>query len=166
MSILKISSTMEDYLKVIFRFQQKKRFARVSDVSSAMGKAKSAVTAALRSLSKKGLIIYQPYEPVTLSAEGKKLAEQIVVRHRIIVDFLKNVLDVPQNYAQSAACKMEHSMDAKVLDCFVCFLVFVNNPRETVWRDEFHQLKKNGATTHACKICVNEYLSKLNKESV
>ena len=83
----KLSATLEDYLGVVLRFQKEKRFARVSDIASAVGVAKSAVTAALQSLASKALINYQPYEPVTLTEEGEKRAEEIVLRHRIITTY-------------------------------------------------------------------------------
>ena len=161
-----LSATLEDYLEVIFRFQQEKQFARVSDISSALGKAKSAVTAALHSLSKKRLVNYQPYEPVTLSAKGREKAEQIVLRHRIIADFLENVLAIPKKQTQSAACKMEHSVDAKVLGRFVCFLAFVGRPRKKgiSWRDEFQRFMKRGTVTRTCKYCVDEYLRELEQD--
>ena len=160
-----LSSTLEDYLEVIFRFQQEKRFARVSDISSALGKAKSAVTAALHSLSKKGFVNYRPYEPVTLSTKGMKKAEQIVLRYRIIADFLENVLAIPKKQAQSAACKMEHSVDAKVLDRFVCFLAFIGRPRRKgiSWQNEFYRFIKKGTVTRTCKSCMHEYLRGLEQ---
>lgn len=159
-----LSATLEDYLQVIFRFQQKKHFARVSDVASALKVARSAVTAALHSLSEKGLVNYQPYEPVTLSVKGLKRAEQIALRHRIIADFLKNVLAIPKAQAKSAACRMEHSVDARVLDRFVCFLAFVGRPRKkrTSWRNEFQRFMKKGTATRSCKYCVDEYLRELD----
>jgi len=55
-----ISPVLEDYLEVVLRFQREKHFARVSDISKAMEVGKSAVTAALKSLSGKGLVNYQP----------------------------------------------------------------------------------------------------------
>lgn len=165
--MLKLSSTLEDYLQVIFRFQQKKQFARVSDVASALKVARSAVTAALHSLSEKGLVNYQPYEPVTLSAKGRERAEQIVLRHRIIADFLENVLAIPKEQAQSAACRMEHSVDAKILDRFICFLAFIGRPRKKgiSWRKEFHRFMKKGTATRTCKYCVDEYLRGLEQET-
>ena len=161
-----LSSTLEDYLEVMFHFQQEKRFARVSDISSALGKAKSAVTAALHSLSKKGFVNYRPYEPVTLSTKGMEKAEQIVLRYRIIADFLENVLAIPKNQAQPAACKMEHSIDKKVLHRFVCFLAFIGKPRRKgmSWQDEFQQFMKRGTVTRTCKYCMNEYLRELEQK--
>jgi len=162
----KLSATLEDYLQVIFRFQQEKQFARVSDVASELKVARSAVTAALHSLSKKGLVNYQPYAPVTLSVKGREEAEQIVLRHRIITDFLENVLAIPKDQTQSAACKMEHSMDAGILARFVCFLAFIGRPRKkgTSWRNEFQRFMKKGTATRTCEYCVNEYLRGLEQE--
>lgn len=154
-------------MQAIFRFQQEKQFARVSDVASALKVARSAVTAALHSLSKKGLVNYQPYAPVTLSAKGRERAEQIVLRHRIIADFLENVLAIPKYQTQSAACKMEHNADAKIFDRFVCFLVFIGWPRKkgVSWRNEFQRFVKKGTATRTCKYCVDEYLRGLEQET-
>ena len=164
MVMSKLSSTLEDYLQVIFRFQQEKQFARVSDVASALKVARSAVTAAFHSLSKKGLVNYQPYVPVTLLAKGRERAAQIVLRHRIIADFMENVLAIPKDQAQSVAGKMEHSVDTKTLDRFVCFLAFIDRPRKKgmSWRNEFQRFVKKGTATRTCKYCVDEYLRGLD----
>ena len=158
-----LSPTLEDYLEVVLRFQRKKHFARVSDISKAMEVGKSAVTAALKSLSKKGLVNYQSYEPVTLSREGQQRAEQILLRRRIIKDFLKKVLDVKKNRAESTAGKMEHTIDKEVLDRFVCFLAFISTFRSKgkTWREEFVQFIKKGAGSLSCRQCIDEYLKDL-----
>jgi DtxR family Mn-dependent transcriptional regulator len=67
-----LSATLENYLEAIFRLEEEKGFARVRDISSGLDVAKSAVTTALQSLSEKGLVRYEPYEPVRLSAEGRR----------------------------------------------------------------------------------------------
>ena len=64
--VRELSSTLEDYLEAICRLEQEKGFARVRDIARALGVANSTATAALQALSKKGLINYEPYEPVTL----------------------------------------------------------------------------------------------------
>ena len=71
----RLSSTLEDYLEAILHIEQKKRFARVRDISKAQAVAKSAVTAALQTLSEMALVNYQPYEPVTLTSKGMEKAK-------------------------------------------------------------------------------------------
>jgi len=155
-----LSATLEDYLETVFRLEQEKRFARVRDISAALDVAKSAVTTALRSLSEKGLINYQPYEPVTLSTEGRQKAGRIVLRHRVMEDFLRNVLGLEAERADSMACGMEHAIDRDALDRFVCFLAFVGRRRKEgeSWLDEFRRFIREGTAEQTCEECMQQYL--------
>jgi DtxR family Mn-dependent transcriptional regulator len=162
--LINLSATLEDYLRVMLRFQREKQFARVSDVASSLKVSRSAVTAALRSLEAKGLVNYQPYSPVTLSVKGKERARHLAFRHRVIADFLENVLAVSGEQAEKVACKMEHCVNTEILDCFVCFLAFAGRPRKNrmSWRAEFQRFMKKGVDARSCKYCVDEYLRGLN----
>jgi len=122
--------------------------------------AKSAVTTALQSLSGKGLVNYEPYEPVTLSPEGRERAERIALRHRVIEDFLRNVLGLDAERASSLACGMEHGIDRDALDRFVCFLAFVGTPRERgeSWLEEFRRFIREGTAERTCEECMQQYL--------
>lgn len=156
----KLSATLEDYLRVILKFQREKRFARVSDISLSLKVAKSAVTAALQSLSSKGLIHYQPYEPVTLTKEGEQQAEEILLRHGIILDFLQEALAVEPKQAESIACKMEHAIDPQALEKFVCFLAFIHtrSGKGKTWLSDFQRFMESGVNGRTCKQCIRDYL--------
>jgi len=158
-----ISPVLEDYLEVVLRLQGEKQFARVSDISAALKVGKSAVTAALKSLAKKSLVNYKPYEPVTLSEEGKQMAEEILLRRRIIQDFLEKVLGIQAGPAAATACKMEHSVDRKVLDRFVCFLAFISGAgkKGKTWREDFARFIKGGTESRSCRQCIDGYLKSL-----
>ena len=162
----RLSATLEDYLRVVLRFQRKKHFARVSDISTTLGVAKSAVTAAVQSLSSKGLVSYQPYEPVTLTKEGERRAEEIVLRHRIILDFLQDVLAIEPKEAESIACEMEHAINNPALEKFVCFLAFIGTRagKGRTWLKEFRSFTKSGSQGRTCKECIREYLHKTRDE--
>jgi len=162
----RLSATLENYLEAIFRLEQEKHFARVRDISAALHVAKSAVTTALQSLSEKGLVNYEPYEPVTLSAEGRQKAGRIVLRHRVIEDFLRNVLGVDADRADSIACGMEHVIDRDALDRFVCFLAFVGRRRKEgeSWLDEFRRFIREGTGENTCEECIEQYLESVGIE--
>jgi DtxR family Mn-dependent transcriptional regulator len=87
-----LSSNMEDYLEAIFHISQEKQAARAKDIADRVMVNKSSVTGALRSLSEKGLVNYAPYDIITLTAKGKRLAEEIVRRHAALKDFFIKVL--------------------------------------------------------------------------
>lgn len=161
-----LSPVLEDYLEVVLRLQREKHFARVSDISTAIEVGKSTVTAALKSLSEKGLVNYRSYEPVTLSKKGEEIAEQILLRRWIIKDFLEKVLAVEKNRVESAACKMEHAVDKDVLDRFICFLAFISRARRKgkTLRDDFMHFINEGIGSWSCRQCIDKYLKELERE--
>ena len=165
--MIDLSPVLEDYLEVVLRLQREKHFARVSDISTTIEVGKSTVTAALKSLSRKGLVNYRSYEPVTLSKKGEELAEQILLRRRIIKDFLEKVLAVDKNRVEATACKMEHAVDKETLDRFVCFLAFISRARRKgkTLREEFSQLIDGGIGNRSCQQCIDEYLKVFELES-
>lgn len=161
-----LTATLENYLETIFRLEQERGFARVRDISAALDVAKSAVTTALKSLSGKGLVNYEPYEPVTLSPMGRREAGRIALRHRVMEDFLRNVLGLEAERADAIACGMEHVIDRDALDRFVCFLAFVGRRREEgqSWLEEFRQFVREGPVGQTCEECIEQYLQEVGIE--
>ena len=100
--IERLSSSMEDYLEAIFHISQEKQAARAKDIADRVMVNKSSVTGALRALSEKGLVNYAPYDIITLTVKGKRLAEEIVRRHEALNDFFIKVLLIDQDEAEEA----------------------------------------------------------------
>ena len=162
-----LSATLEDYLEAIFHLEQRKHFARVRDISEALSVAKSAVTAALRSLSEMALVNYEPYEPVTLTATGMEKARAIALRHRIMGDFLQHVLGLNADRAESIACGMEHAIDTEAMERFVCFLAFIGQRAEKGrnWLEEFRRFISEGADGQTCRECIAEYIERAKSDT-
>ena len=162
-----LSATLEDYLETIYLLEERKRVARPRDICEAQGVASSTVTAALRSLADKGLVNYEPYELITLTDEGRERAEELVTRHRIISDFLENVLGLEADQADATACGMEHAIDSEALERFVCFLAFMepHSPDGAKSLERFRRFIKEGAGGQTCKECVEEYMGSLRQAS-
>ena len=163
---VELSSTLEDYLEAIFRIEKRKRVARVRDISKALGVAKSTVNAALKSLARKGMIDYEPYELVGLTDEGRRRAGDIVVSHLIIRHFLEDVLALDAGKAERIACEMEHAVDREALERFVCFLAFMEREEngKSRWIDQFHDFISEGATGKSCRECMSEYMKAVRSE--
>lgn len=163
----KLSATLEDYLETIYFLQWRKGFARVRDIAEALQVADSTATAAHHSLDPKGLINYGPYEPVTLSAVGRERSEEIVLRHRIIEDFLGSVLDLSPGRAESIACEMEHCIDREARERFLCFLAFTkqHSPWGIDRLEQFRRFLREGADGQTCRECVAGYMEHLQQTS-
>lgn len=122
---IKLSESLEDYLEVILNLEQAKKVARAKDIADKMGVQRGSVTSALKSLKNKKLINYEPYSFITLTSKGKTLAQEITRRHRILRDFLLNVLQVDEETAESTACRMEHAIDSKSLEMLLSFFDYI-----------------------------------------
>jgi DtxR family Mn-dependent transcriptional regulator len=120
-----LSPTMEDYLEAIGHLEEREGQAHVKDIAEAASVHMSTVTTALRTLSKKGLIHYQPYQAVTLTGEGRKVADRILGRHEAIKAFLSDILLVGEKVAEQNACRMEHVLDRQVIKHLSLFGRFV-----------------------------------------
>jgi DtxR family Mn-dependent transcriptional regulator len=121
-----LSESLEDYLEVILKLEEANKVARAKDIASKLGIQRGSVTGALKSLEEKGLINYEPYSFITLTQEGKKIAEEITYRHSVLKDFLSNVLQIDAETAENTACRMEHTIDRKTLERLVCFIDYIN----------------------------------------
>ena len=120
-----LSPVLEDYLETILGLAHAKGSARARDIADALAVHKSTVTAALRSLAAKGLVSYSPYESVTLTVAGRRIAGKVARSHGGIRRFLTDVLLLDERTADQNACRMEHVMDRQAtdrLDLFVRYL--------------------------------------------
>ena len=79
-------------MQAVCRIEQDQRVARPKDISEAQNVASSTVTAALQSLAERGMINYEPYVLITLTAEGRERAEQLATRHHIVRNSLADIL--------------------------------------------------------------------------
>ncbi len=125
----KVSSSLEDYLETIYDLVNQKGSARAIDISKNLQVGKSSVTEALKTLSKKGFINYAPYESITMTIEGEKIAQKVAQKHATIKEFLVNFLDIEKEEAAQNACRMEHVISEIVFDKMRCFNEFFKSTK-------------------------------------
>jgi len=160
-----LSASLEDYLETIYLIVQKKQAARAKDIGGQLQVKASSVTGALRMLSEKGLINYAPYDIITLTSEGERLAYDVLQRHKALYHFLKEVLGVDEQEAQDGACRLEHAISPAVLQRLISFINFVQQcPRVgTQWIQEFDSFCQRGTMGESCRECIADCLKKLKK---
>ena len=153
-----LSSSLEDYLEAIFRISEKKLVAHANQIAKTLDVTKSSVSWALKQLSDKGLINYSPYEAISLTDEGKILAEKIAGHHDEIKNFLCEVLSVDPSLAEENACRLEHVLDKDVLDQMRQFTDFLEKCPRTgkQWMREFGQFCKKGWNLENFPECSSE----------
>ncbi len=152
-----LSESLEDYLETILELEKSQKVARAKDIADKIGVQRGSVTGALKALSEKGLINYEPYSFITLTPSGKKIAREIKRRHEILEDFLVRVLGVEETQAAETACRMEHAIDKQSVDKLVEFINFIDRcPRTgSDWVHAFEQFcATREPNDQACKTCM------------
>lgn len=153
-----LSESLEDYLETILYLEKDRKVARAKDIADRMGLQRGTVTSALKSLAERGLINYTPYSFITLTAKGKKIAEEITGRHASIKKFLIKILQIDVQTAEETACRMEHVVDAKTLARLTMLSDFLSTcPRAGVdWLQEFAAFSANRKCGKGeCRTCID-----------
>ena len=112
------SLTVENYLKAALLISMKSREEWVStgELATALGVSPGTVTSMFKTLSDSGLATYKPYEGVSLTPAGKKLALRVLRRHRLIELFLVDTLKLTWDRVHEEAEHMEHAVSDYLVD--------------------------------------------------
>lgn len=106
----------EDYLETILLLKKKKGVVRSIDIARELNYSKPSVSRAVGILREDGLIVMRADGHLELTDEGKKRAESVYERHKVLTRFLTDILGVPQEIAEEDACKMEHVISKETLE--------------------------------------------------
>ena len=151
-----LSSSMEDYLEVIYELAGDGRGVRVKQIADHLGVSLPSVTSALRTLSDAGLVTHERYRPVELTPSGRARADALVNRHDALVRFLTEILLVDLETAEGEACRMEHAIGPVTLQRLVNFLQAVQRcPRGNAeWLNRLHARWRGQTCEEPCEPCV------------
>lgn len=100
----------ENYLKAIYKLAEAEPAAGVSTnrIAAALATRAASVTDMLRRLADKGLLAYEKYRGVQLTAEGRRLALLTIRKHRLWEVFLVQQLGFNWDEVHEVAEELEH----------------------------------------------------------
>ncbi len=110
-----ITTVIEEYLEGIYRLQEKSGVARTSDLVKLLQVVPGTVTNTVARLEKEGYITHKPYKGVKLTEKGRKIAVQVVRRHRLSERLLTDILRVKWDEVHEPACKLEHGLTDEII---------------------------------------------------
>src|SRR5271166_2588439 len=103
------SPAVEDYSKAIFSLQSHSdEPVSTNALAERLGITPGSVSAMLKKLDELGLITHVPYRGVRLTAEGRRLALEVIRHHRLLESFLAEELGMPWDRVHAEAEVLEH----------------------------------------------------------
>lgn len=103
-------------MKAIFHLQADSPLVTTNALALELNTSAASVTDMLKKLKQKRLLHYQPYRGFKLNVEGKKVALDIVRRHRLWEYFLSEKLKFTWDEVHELAEELEHINNKKLTD--------------------------------------------------
>ncbi len=112
---MKIKESAEDYLESILVLSESREKVRSIDIVKHMNLSKPSVSVAMKKLRENGYIKMDSEGYITLTDEGKRIADKIYERHVFISQWLEE-LGVSHDVALEDACRIEHVLSDETFD--------------------------------------------------
>ena len=107
--------SVEDYLETILRLSKSLPQVRSIDIVHDTGYTKPSVSVAMKNLRQKEYIVMDESGYITLTEEGRAIAEATFERHQVITRLFVN-LGVSEEVAAEDACKVEHILSEETFN--------------------------------------------------
>lgn len=104
----KFSHQIEDYLKTIYLLRQRVGGASTNAIATTLSVQPASVTGMIKKLAKMKLVHHAPYQGVTLTKAGEKIALEVIRHHRLIELFLIEALGYSWDEVHAEADRLEH----------------------------------------------------------
>lgn len=99
----------EDYLEAILILEEERGHVRAIDIARHLDYSKPSVSRAVGVLRENGYITVSEEGLIRLTGSGRRVAESMYERHRLLTAWLIE-LGVEETVAAEDACKLEHDL--------------------------------------------------------
>lgn len=110
------TESVQDYLKKIYEIQCEQGKVATTVLAERLGIAPASVTGMVKKLAAMHLVAHEPYQGVTLTESGQKIALEVIRHHRLIERYLAEALGVPWDQVHDEAEKWEHVLSEDMED--------------------------------------------------
>jgi DtxR family Mn-dependent transcriptional regulator len=142
----KTSVSQEDYLKAIWELLEEDHVPISARLAEALDVTPPAVTAALKRMSRDGLVRVHSSGRIDLTAKGRQIAQRMALRHQLAEMLLTDVIGLSWARAHDEAERLEHAISPEVEELLVKrFAAHKTCPHGVPLHGGVAQLRKEGA---------------------
>ena len=110
-----LHESAEDYLETILVLFERNGQVRSIDIVNEMNFSKPSISIAMKKLRENGYIRMDVNGLITLTDEGRLIAERIYSRHKLLTKVLE-AIGIDEKKAEDEACKIEHDIDGETYE--------------------------------------------------
>ena len=119
-----ITSSMEDYLEMIYRLYMDKQLLRINNLAQQLNVKPSSASKMVSNLKKYGLVDFEKYGVIQLTEKGLELGEYLLYRHELLQKLFCIINDTSNELEQVE--KVEHFIDTRTIHNLKNFLDRIN----------------------------------------
>ena len=123
-----IHESGENYLEVILEIEREAGVVRSVEIARRVGVSRASVSKALGVLRDLGLVEPSYYGAVVLTEAGRARAQRVRRRHDLLSRYLRDVLGVSDETAETDACRIEHVVSDELIEIIAAYLQQEDNP--------------------------------------
>jgi DtxR family Mn-dependent transcriptional regulator len=111
-----LTGQAEDYLKAIYEIERDGEAAATTAIAERLKIAPASVSGMIRRLGRQGLVAVERYRGARLTAKGKRVALQMIRRHRILESYLVTRLSYGWDGVHEEAERLEHAASPELIE--------------------------------------------------
>lgn len=112
------TATVENYLKALYSLGQRTpgpAMAPMGELARAVGVTPGTATLMIKRLAERGLVRYEPRGGAALTRRGNRAALDVLRRHRLVEQFLVQVVGLDWSEVHDEAEELEHAISDRLL---------------------------------------------------
>jgi len=117
-----LSSAHEDYLKAIYTLMAEGNKVNNSALANYLEVSPASTTNMVKKLAELELVEYEPYQSITLTEAGTRVALEVLRHHRLLELYLHQKLNLPWDLVHAEAEKLEHVLSETLEDAIAAAL--------------------------------------------
>lgn len=171
MNIKHTGKRQEDYLETILILSEDTKGVKVRDLAAKLDLNKSTIVPMIEKLTKEGLVKHEKYGDIFLTPKGVIKAQSVYKKHLGLLSFLRDILKLPVNIAQTDACNLEHYISDITIEQLIKFVEFfkikiARNNKTFKQLEDYYETGNYICEKHEQKDIINLSLLKASDKAV
>ena len=103
-----LTDAIQDYLREIYKLGTDDSRVSVTALAKQQGVSPASASAMVKKLAALRLAVHEPYRGITLTADGEKVALEVIRHHRLLELYLAETLGLHVDDVHAEADRLEH----------------------------------------------------------
>lgn len=143
------------HLMAIYHLLKENGYARSIDVARYLNLTRGSVSITLHKLKKKNYVVEDENKFLNLTEKGKGIINSVLSTRRVLINFFREVLKLPEDTAEEDACKIEHLISQETGEKLMAFVGYTLSDaiQTKIFRNEFDKFSLSCQSRAECDIC-------------